>query len=134
MSNIEEIDNTIQKRLEALIEALKMKPFRFSKALGYERPEKVYKLVKGKFNPGYETLVDILRRFPQVSPAWLMLGEGEMFRTHKPELSAQEPPVAERPGLGAEEKIRLLESQLADKEKIIWLLEQNIKNRFAEKG
>lgn len=47
--------------------------------LGYNTNSKMYKLLAGT-EPSFPTLVDMLRAFPEVSPGWLVLGEGEMMR------------------------------------------------------
>ncbi|UYZ60215.1 S24 family peptidase [Hymenobacter latericus] len=40
----------------------------------------MYKIMRAEVAPSYSTLVEILRTWRQVSPAWLMLGEGAMLR------------------------------------------------------
>lgn len=48
--------------------------------LGYGSNSKMYKIVSGT-EPSFPTLVDILRALPEVSPAWLVLGDGHMLLT-----------------------------------------------------
>ena len=40
--------------------------YQLAKNLGYEGPQKLYKLVQNKSKPGYETLMDILDHYPQM--------------------------------------------------------------------
>jgi len=47
--------------------------------LGYSTNSKMYKILAGT-EPSFPTLVDMLRAFPEVSPSWLVLGEGGMLR------------------------------------------------------
>ncbi|MGI4738051.1 MAG: S24 family peptidase [Janthinobacterium lividum] len=47
--------------------------------LGYATNSKMYKILAGT-EPSFPTLVDMLRAFPEVSPDWLVLGEGQMLR------------------------------------------------------
>lgn len=47
--------------------------------LGYSTNSKMYKILSGT-EPSFPTLVDMLRVFSDVSPAWLVLGEGPMLR------------------------------------------------------
>jgi|SRR6476661_737507 len=65
--------------------------YQLAKNLGYEGPQKLYKLVQNKSKPGYETLMDILDHYPQLSSEWLMRGEGPMLHSEAP---TQRPAVA----------------------------------------
>lgn len=55
--------------------------YQLAKNLGYEGPQKLYKLVQNKSKPGYETLMDILENYPELRAEWLMRGEAPMIRT-----------------------------------------------------
>lgn len=44
------------------------------------KPSAVSHLVSGRNNPSYDLLQKILRRFPRISPDWLLLGLGEPYR------------------------------------------------------
>lgn len=65
--------------------------YQLAKNLGYEGPQKLYKLVQNKSKPGYETLMDILEHHPQLRSEWLMRGEGPMLHADTP---AERPAVA----------------------------------------
>ncbi len=54
--------------------------YQLAKNLGYEGPQKLYKLVQNKSKPGYETLMDILENYPELRAEWLMRGEAPMIR------------------------------------------------------
>jgi phage repressor protein C with HTH and peptisase S24 domain len=55
--------------------------YQLAKNLGYEGPQKLYKLIQNKSKPGYETLMDILDHYPQMRSEWLMRGDEPMFKT-----------------------------------------------------
>ena len=52
--------------------------YQLAKNLGYEGPQKLYKLVQNKSKPGYETLMDILDKYPELRAEWLMRGQEPM--------------------------------------------------------
>ena len=58
--------------------------YQLAKNLGYEGPQKLYKLVQNKSKPGYETLMDILGKYPELRAEWLMRGDEPMIRTDRP--------------------------------------------------
>ena len=43
----------------------------------------ISKVLLGKISPKTETIQKILALFPNISPEWLLLGEGEIFRNNK---------------------------------------------------
>lgn len=55
-----------------------------SKELNYERPEKLYSILRQRNKPSYETLLDLLTRYPELSAEWLMRGVGSMYGTEQP--------------------------------------------------
>jgi repressor LexA len=67
-------------RLEKIIEHYKMTTYEFSKLLGFDRADKIYNILKGKFNPSFEILVAITNKFVDVNIDWLINGKGEMLR------------------------------------------------------
>lgn len=67
-------------RISALLQHYGLSAYSLAAKLGYEGPQKLYKLVQNKSKPGYETLMDILNRFPELRAEWLMRGEGPMVR------------------------------------------------------
>lgn len=67
-------------RISALLQHYGLSAYSLAAKLGYEGPQKLYKLVQNKSKPGYETLMDILNQFPELRAEWLMRGEGPMVR------------------------------------------------------
>lgn len=50
-----------------------------AKELSYDRPEKLYSILRQRNKPSYETLLDILTRYPELSAEWLIRGQGNMY-------------------------------------------------------
>lgn len=73
--------------------------YQLAKNLGYEGPQKLYKLVQNKSKPGYETLMDILDHYPALNSEWLMRGDGPMLKAD--EGSAEQVKAAPTPALDA---------------------------------
>ncbi|WP_428668370.1 helix-turn-helix domain-containing protein [Runella sp.] len=71
---------TIFNRLAYLIESKKMTPYGFSKELGFDKPAKLYTILRGKVRPSYDTLETILTKFEDVSAEWLLRGAGDPVR------------------------------------------------------
>lgn len=66
-----------------------------------------------------EKIAEILTCFPEINAEWLLTGKGEMLRSAEP-IGGQTHPDREK-------YIEVLEAALADKEKIVKLLEDKIK-------
>lgn len=47
--------------------------------MGYTNASKIYKLLQGT-SPGFDTIVEFLTTWPDLSPDWLLLGSGPMVR------------------------------------------------------
>lgn len=47
-------------------------------------PAAISHLLSGRNKPGFDLLQRILRRFPRISPDWLLLDQGPMYRTSVP--------------------------------------------------
>jgi hypothetical protein len=82
---------TVGTRINDVMTHFGLSAYQLAKNLGYEGPQKLYKLVQNKSKPGYETLMDILDHYPQLSSEWLMRGEGSMLHSDVP---AQRPTLA----------------------------------------
>lgn len=67
---------TIKERISRIIEYSNTNNFAFEKKCGLSRGY----LNAIKEDIGSTKLVQILRAYPEISPAWLILGEGEMLR------------------------------------------------------
>lgn len=66
-------------RIKELLEYYELTVYKASEKLGYGKGSKLYKLIGNETRPGYETLVDILTLFPDISASWLLLGKGPML-------------------------------------------------------
>lgn len=67
-------------RIKQLFEHYKLSTYEANNRLGYSRTSKLYKVLKNEVRPGYETIVDLLASFPEVSADWLLMGAGPMLR------------------------------------------------------
>ena len=141
--------STINERLKILIDALGMSARAFSSAIGSGDTNTRNYLDRGS-KPGADYLEKIVRRFETVNSVWLLTGEGELFLPNSEETS--EPRATYQNNVSgiaqtgknskatqnnfnlddckkdlhaAQKEIALLTSQLADKERIIQLLEKS---------
>jgi phage repressor protein C with HTH and peptisase S24 domain len=75
---------TVGTRINDVMSHFGLSAYQLAKNLGYEGPQKLYKLVQNKSKPGYETLMDILDHYPQLNSEWLMRGAGPMLHSDAP--------------------------------------------------
>lgn len=69
------------KKIELILEYLKINPKVFSERLGYDRPQIIYDIQKGKTKRISEDLAfKISSVFPEIDRIWLLTGEGEMIK------------------------------------------------------
>ena len=123
---------TIHERVKLLMEHYKLNVYQFAKEVGEERAEKFYNIVKGKMKPNVETLQDIGQRYPEVNFDWLIMNRGEMFLGAVP--PSNDPAPAEVPTLFSAippsdlfvSRVEMLEQQIADRNKMIELLEGEV--------
>lgn len=74
------METTIGERFSQLIEVQKLTTNAFATSLG--KPYTSIKVIlDGISKPGFELIEKVLTTYPNVSSAWLLLGEGSMFRT-----------------------------------------------------
>jgi hypothetical protein len=104
----------LDQRLLSLISALNLNINQFAKEIGYDRPDKIYKLTKGENKPSYETLHTIGTVYPQVSMDWLIMGVGPMFRGQ-----ADQESVTMNPGGEDREKVKALLELVRTKDQLI---------------
>ena len=121
-------------RLQEFMSFKGMSPYTFERycsiANGYLK-----KQARGKGTIGSEIISKVQRQFPDLSLNWLLTGLGEMIERQRPAESFELKEPARSYGPGSDEIIRLLKEQisvleasLADKDKIIQLLEAKIEN------
>ena len=68
-------------RLAALLVHYGQNAYQMAGLMGYDRPNKLYALIRHEAKPGFETLVDMLRAYPEVRAEWLLTGAGPMLHT-----------------------------------------------------
>ncbi len=120
---------TIHERMQLLVKALGLNVFKFTKEISEERAEKFYNIIKGKMKPSFETMHDIGKRFPQVNFDWLLMGRGEMFLSIDPTLELEIATSTEElspPSLQFVNRTEMLEQQIADRDKMIMMLESEV--------
>ncbi len=69
----------MKEKLQLLMERLQLKPGQFARMLDIN-PAIISHILAERNKPGVDLLQRILSNFPQVSPDWLLLDSGEMFR------------------------------------------------------
>lgn len=90
----------IGDRLKQMIAERQMSTYEASRMLGYDRASKLYKLIANEVKPSYETMLDLMRAWPDVSPDWLLKGEGPMHRADSArpsEATGSGEPIAKQP-------------------------------------
>lgn len=100
----------------------------FSKnGLGYSSPQKLNRLKKPGAKPSIDIVLDLVNKYDTLCVRWLLTGKGNMYKDIG--LNATSDHLASYGWKSnKDEKIKLLESMLADKEKIITLLEEECRN------
>ena len=74
-----EQENVASKRIELWLKYKGLNANSAAQLLGYANASKMYKILQGT-SPGFDTLVEFLRAWPELSADWLLLGEGPMTR------------------------------------------------------
>jgi phage repressor protein C with HTH and peptisase S24 domain len=86
-----ETSTGVSERIKQILAHYQLNANQASQKLGHTNASKVYKFLAGDFKPGYDSLVELLATWPEISGDWLLLGRGPMLRT---EASAPESPPA----------------------------------------
>ena len=74
-----EQNNPASSRIESWLAYKGLNANQAAQKLGYANASKMYKILQGT-SPGFDTLVEFLRAWPDLSPDWLLLGAGGMVR------------------------------------------------------
>jgi phage repressor protein C with HTH and peptisase S24 domain len=74
------VDTDTGGRIKQLLDHYNLTTYEANNRLGYGRASKLYKLLKNEVRPGYDTIVDLLASFPELSADWLLTGAGPMLR------------------------------------------------------
>lgn len=70
------------KKIEAILEYLNLNAKVFSEKLGYERPQIIYDIQKGKTKRISEELANkIISVFPAIRKSWLLADDGDMVNS-----------------------------------------------------
>ncbi len=123
------MSSTIGQRLGQVISHSGKSVNQFAVELG-DRPDKYYNVIKGKSNPSWEMIENVIQAYPEVDGNWLLKGEGDMLLNPGDTLPA--PTAGDASATPKLEKLKpegreeLLLQMIADKEKIIKLLEKQI--------
>lgn len=49
--------------------------------LGYDAPQKINRLKDQKNKPSYEIILDIVNKFEEINPEWILTGKGDMLKS-----------------------------------------------------
>lgn len=69
----------MKDRLAKFIKIEGLSPSRFAEILGAQ-PSSISHLLAGRNKPSFDFLARMIQRFPRLSPDWLLLGSGPMYR------------------------------------------------------
>jgi transcriptional regulator with XRE-family HTH domain len=70
----------MREKLLNLMKAEQLTASKLAELLGIQ-PSGISHIIGGRNKPSFDLVQKILRRFPQVNPDWLLLDQGEMYRT-----------------------------------------------------
>jgi DNA-binding XRE family transcriptional regulator len=73
-------DKKMENRIQNIIEKYSLSSNAFAQEIDVNRST-VSHILSGRNKPSIEVLQKILKRFPEVSPNWLLLGQGSIFDT-----------------------------------------------------
>jgi hypothetical protein len=72
------LTDNFEDRLAVLIHLSELSNNEFAKSIN-ENKSKISKYLNHQGKPGYETLINILKKFPDLNARWLLMGEAPMF-------------------------------------------------------
>lgn len=73
----------MNRRLQQLLDLEGLTQAQFAEHIGVGRAS-ISHILNGRNKPGYDIIASILRRFPEISPDWLIMGKGKPFRDKEP--------------------------------------------------
>ena len=74
------MEDEINIRLRLVLDKEELTSSQFAKIVGY-RPSSISHILSGRNKPGFDFIQEILKKFGNISPEWLILGRGEMYKT-----------------------------------------------------
>lgn len=69
-----------RERIEQVIQSLGLTARQFAVEI-HVQPGTISNMMSGRNNPSYEVIKRIMQRYPTLNPEWLVVGNGEMWRT-----------------------------------------------------
>ncbi|MFI3261861.1 MAG: helix-turn-helix transcriptional regulator [Rikenellaceae bacterium] len=88
----------MKERLSILLSVKGLTALKFAEIMNVQ-PSSISHLLSGRNNPNYDFILKLIERFPDISPDWLLLGQGDMFRvihtTPVEEAPREEKPIIE---------------------------------------
>lgn len=88
-----------RERIEQVMKALGLSARQFSEQI-HVQPATISNMMSGRNNPSLDVMKRIMSRYPTLNPEWLILGNGEMWRTvpgYEPQLFDKLPPAGTKP-------------------------------------
>lgn len=98
----------VNDRIIELIKSLQITSQKFAGMLNVQSSS-ISHITSKRNKPSYDLLYNILEVFPDVSPDWLLLGQGEMYRKTEPE-SVQIPAEPDLFSFMGEDEKRIVET------------------------
>lgn len=95
-----------KERIEQVIKSLGLSARQFAEQI-HVQPGTISNMMSGRNNPSYEVIKRIMQRYPTLNPEWLIVGQGEMWRTvpgYEAELFDNLPPAGTNPALKAQKE------------------------------
>lgn len=128
----------IGKRIELIINEKKLSVRAFAKAIDCSDTA-IGKIIARKNEPGYKILFAIIEKFDDISPEWLLTGQGEMMRAKGVKLEPEDQKTLVDLVSSQKNEIQFLKDKLEEKDKIIsdlsrtnlLLVEKELKNDSA---
>jgi hypothetical protein len=74
------ITNTINERVMTIMELKQLSRSNYASILETSLPVLTH-ISSGRNKPGLEFIQKVIEKFPDISPDWLLMGKGEMYRT-----------------------------------------------------
>ena len=83
-------------RLQQFLAAENLTQAQFADSINVARAS-VSHIIAGRNNPGYDFIINIMKRYPDLNVEWLLLGKGKMYRFDESKPSDDLPTFRESP-------------------------------------
>ncbi len=70
----------MKERLLKILKQYNLTSTRFADELGVQRSG-ISHILSGRNQPSYDFIVKLMKQYPEINPDWLIMGNGNMFRT-----------------------------------------------------